>query len=308
MARAYRRACSAGSVRTRAPRPEEQHLADVSPLRDRPAWSALQAHHDELSAAHLRDLFAADPGRGGALQRRRGRPASRLLEEPDRRRDAAAAARAGCAVRAARAHRRDVPRRPDQRLRGPLGAPRRAADAARRHAGRRRRGRRRPGPRGARPDGGVRRRRALGRVDRPHRQADPQRRQRRDRRLRPRPGDGVRGAALLLGPRPDAALRLERRLDGHRRGDPRPRSRGDAVHHRLEDVHDARDDDQRDDRRASGRWPRSGTRRPWPSTSSPSPRTPSAWRRSASTPPTCSGSGTGSAAATRWTRRSASRR
>ena len=38
-------------------------MADVPPLRDRPAWSALQAHHDELSAAHLRDLFAADPGR-----------------------------------------------------------------------------------------------------------------------------------------------------------------------------------------------------------------------------------------------------
>ncbi len=38
-------------------------MADVPPLRDRPAWSALQAHHDELSAAHLRDLFAADPER-----------------------------------------------------------------------------------------------------------------------------------------------------------------------------------------------------------------------------------------------------
>ena len=34
----------------------------------------------------------------------------------------------------------------------------------------------------------------LRRVARPHRQADPQRRQRRHRRLRPRPGDGLRGA------------------------------------------------------------------------------------------------------------------
>ncbi|MDT4951619.1 MAG: glucose-6-phosphate isomerase, partial [Pseudonocardiales bacterium] len=33
-------------------------------LRDRPAWSALRAHHDEISATHLRDLFAADPERG----------------------------------------------------------------------------------------------------------------------------------------------------------------------------------------------------------------------------------------------------
>ena len=36
---------------------------DVLPLRDRPAWPALRAHHDEISGAHLRDLFAADPGR-----------------------------------------------------------------------------------------------------------------------------------------------------------------------------------------------------------------------------------------------------
>ncbi|GAA4941037.1 hypothetical protein GCM10023238_03440 [Streptomyces heliomycini] len=41
----------------------------------------------------------------------------------------------------------------------------------------------------------------LRRVDRPHRQARPQRRQHRHRRLRPRPGDGVRGAARLHRPR-----------------------------------------------------------------------------------------------------------
>ena len=43
-------------------------------------------------------------------------------------------------------------------------------------------------------------------------------------------------------------------------------------------------------------------------TSPPSRRTPRPWPRSGSTPRTCSASGTGSAAATRWTRRSASRR
>ncbi|PTA69067.1 glucose-6-phosphate isomerase [Deinococcus arcticus] len=32
-----------------------------------PAWKALQEHHDELKAAHLRDLFAADPTRGETL-------------------------------------------------------------------------------------------------------------------------------------------------------------------------------------------------------------------------------------------------
>ena len=35
----------------------------------------------------------------------------------------------------------------------------------------------------------------------PHRQADPQRDQHRDRRLGPRPGDGLRGAAPLLAAR-----------------------------------------------------------------------------------------------------------
>ena len=49
------------------------------------------------------------------------------------------------------------------------------------------------------------------------------------------------------------------------------------------------------------------TKRRSPSTSSPSRPTPPRSRSSASTPPTCSGSGTGSAAATRWIRPSASR-
>jgi glucose-6-phosphate isomerase len=36
----------------------------VAPLRERPAWSALQKHYDEIRDLHLRELFAADPGRG----------------------------------------------------------------------------------------------------------------------------------------------------------------------------------------------------------------------------------------------------
>ena len=36
-------------------------------LTGRPAWQALVAHHREIGATHLRDLFAADPGRGERL-------------------------------------------------------------------------------------------------------------------------------------------------------------------------------------------------------------------------------------------------
>ena len=109
-------------------------------------------------------------------------------------------------------------------------------------------------------------------------------------------------------PRHDVPLRLERRRHRLRRGDARPRPGRDAVHRLVEDVHDARDDDQRPHGPrlgARGARRRGGDRQ--------------ALRRgldqrrrgrasSASTPPTCSASGTGSAAATRWTRRSASRR
>jgi glucose-6-phosphate isomerase len=39
----------------------------IPPLRERPAWTALEGHHADLEDAHLRDLFAADPGRGERL-------------------------------------------------------------------------------------------------------------------------------------------------------------------------------------------------------------------------------------------------
>jgi glucose-6-phosphate isomerase len=51
-----------------------------------------------------------------------------------------------------------------------------------------------------------------------------------------------------------------------------------------------------------------GDARPWPGISRPSRPMPPKWRSSASTRPTCSASGTGSAAATRWTRPLACRR
>ena len=34
------------------------------PLRQRPAWAALEAHSEQLKGRHLRDLFAEDPERG----------------------------------------------------------------------------------------------------------------------------------------------------------------------------------------------------------------------------------------------------
>ena len=147
---------------------------------------------------------------------------------------------------------------------------RRAARAARRAHRRRRRGRRARGARRARPHGGLRRPGAQRRVDRTHRQAHPQRDQHRHRRLRPRSGDGLRGAAPLRAARPDAALRLQRRRHRLRRGDARPRRGGDAVHRLLEDLHHAGDDDQRADGARAGAWPRCATRRRSRSTSSPS--------------------------------------
>ncbi len=38
-----------------------------TPLRDRPAWKALERHHEQISRQHLRELFAADPDRGERL-------------------------------------------------------------------------------------------------------------------------------------------------------------------------------------------------------------------------------------------------
>jgi glucose-6-phosphate isomerase len=38
-----------------------------TPLRQRKAWQALDRHHGEIAGQHLRDLFAADPGRGERL-------------------------------------------------------------------------------------------------------------------------------------------------------------------------------------------------------------------------------------------------
>ena len=152
---------------------------------------------------------------------------------------------------------------------------------------------------------GVRRPDPLGGVEGAHRQADPQHRQHRHRRQRSRPGDGLRGAQALQPAGPDVPLRLQRGRHRLRREDPRPGPGGDAVHRLVQDVHHAGDDDERRLRAglvARRRW---ATTPPWPSISSRCPPTPTRSASSASTPPTCSASGTGSAAGTRWSRRSA---
>ena len=51
----------------------------------------------------------------------------------------------------------------------------------------------------------------------------------------------------------DVPLRLQRRRHRLRRGGPRSRSGGDALHRLVEDLHDAGDHDQRPDARATGR-------------------------------------------------------
>ena len=38
-----------------------------TPLAERPAWRALVEHHKKIATLHLRDLFAADAGRGERL-------------------------------------------------------------------------------------------------------------------------------------------------------------------------------------------------------------------------------------------------
>jgi glucose-6-phosphate isomerase len=40
---------------------------EPAPLREVPAWAELQAHYEKIRGTHLRELFAADPGRGERL-------------------------------------------------------------------------------------------------------------------------------------------------------------------------------------------------------------------------------------------------
>ena len=100
------------------------------PLRERPSWKALEQHHAEIGGRHLRDLFAAEPGRGERLSAEAAGlyldySKNRVTDETLR-----AAARARPRVRAGAADRDMMfARRADQHLGAPVGAARRAADA-----------------------------------------------------------------------------------------------------------------------------------------------------------------------------------
>ena len=136
-----------------------------------------------------------------------------------------------------------------------------------------------------------------------HRQAHSQRGEHRDRRLRPRAGDGLRSAEALQRSGHDVPFRLQRGWHGFRRSGPRSRRGGDAVHGLFEDLHHTGDDDQRPHgaRLVAGRpgRRREGDRA---STSWRCRRTPRRWRSSGSIRPTCSASGTGWAGAIPWNR------
>ena len=225
--------------------------AAQSELRRRPAYMALEAHREQIGSP-ARAVRAGPRSRHPPDDRGRG-PVSGLLQELGHGRDAEAAQHPRRGVRSARAHRRDVRGRADQRHRRPLRPAHRAAGTEKRRDRRRRHGCRARGPRRAGADGHLRGRDPLRRVERALGTPHPQRGQHRHRRLRPRAGDGLRGAAPLRHARVDLPVRLQRRRDGLRRGHARPRPGRDAVHRRVEDVHHARDDDQRAARRGTGR-------------------------------------------------------
>ena len=174
---------------------------------------------------HLRDLFASDPARGTRLTA----DAAGLYLDYSKNRitDETLRLLVALAEQAGVAERRDamfagehINVTEDRAvLHVALRMPREPL------ARRRRRGRRRRGARGARPDGGV-----LASASAPASGgATPgkpirERRQHRDRRLRPRPRDGLRRAPALQPARHDLPLRLERRRHRFRRGDARSRS------------------------------------------------------------------------------------
>ena len=112
-----------------------------------------------------------------------------------------------------------------------------------------------------------------------------ERRQHRHRRLRPRTGDGLRGTEALQRSGHDVSLRFERRRNRLRGSGPRSRSRGNAVHRLFENIHDARDDDQRPHRsRLVARCFRGRRQERSPSILSRCRRTRRKWRSSASIP------------------------
>ena len=276
-------------------------------LTSRPAWKALQTHWDTLGGVHLRELFAADPARGEQFNA----DAAGLYFDYSKQRITAEtrgllvalARECGLRERIDAMFRGDKINVSEKRavlhvaLRAPAGSaitvdgtnvvPEVQGILARMETFSR----------------GIRSGEWKGHTG---------------KRIRNVVNIGIGGSdlgpvmayealALVQRPRAHAALRFECRRHGLRRGDARPRRRRDAVHRVVEDVHDARDDDQRADRARVERRRARRAMRPSRSTSSRSRPTPTASRSSASTRRTCLDSGIGSAAVTRWMPRSVSR-
>ena len=250
----------------------------LAPLPERKAWQALTRHHAEIAGQHLRDLFAADPGRGERLARRGGRAVPGLLQEPGHRRDDAAAGRAGRGVAAWR--NGGTPCSAASTSTCPRTAPcctSRCGCPRTQHARRRRR--RRGGARSTRCWTGwrdfanrIRSGEWKGYTGKPIRNVVNVGIGGSDLG----PGDGVRGAAALHA-RGTSTFRFVSNVDSTdfveatRDLD----RRRDAVHHLLQDVRHAGDADQRHLGPGLGASARSATRTRWPSTSSRCRPTPS---------------------------------
>ena len=232
----------------------------MPPLRERPAWAALAAHHEQIAARTCASCSPPTPARGERLT---AEGAGLYLDySKNRVTDETLALLVELAEQSGLGERiaGDVRGRADQRLGEPLGAARGAADAA----------------------GGSLIVDGVDVVAQVHEVLD--RMGAFAERVRSgewlgHTGKPIRNVVNIgiggsdLGPvmayealrhyssaRADVPVRVERRRDRLRRGDPRPRPRGDAVHRLLEDVHDARDDDQRALGARVGAAPRWATR------------------------------------------------
>ena len=218
------------------------------PLRLRKSWAALALHHAQVKDLHLRQLFASDPRRGERMTLE----AAGIFLDYSKNRVTDETLRLLLQLAEESGLREQI----DAMFRGEKINV--TEDRAVLHVALR-------APRGASivVDGknvvpevhavldrmaAFSDARAGRRLEGAHRQADPERRQHRHRRLRPRAGDGLRGAPALQRSGADVPLRLERGRDGPRRGHPRPRPGGDSLRRLLEDLHHARDDDERPER------------------------------------------------------------
>ena len=226
-------------------------MSGAASLSGLPEWKALEAHYESVKDLHLRALFASDPGRA---ERFTVEAAGLFLDySKNRITDETVRLLLDLAQRARRrgAARRDVLGREDQRQREPrraaCGAARRTRSDASSSTARTSCPRSTPCSTGWRPS--------------PTRCAPAPGRGTRGKRIRNVVNIGIGGSYLgpemayralraFRDPDLDVSLRRQCRRRRLHQGDGGPRSARDAVHHRLEDLHDARDDDQR------GRGPR----------------------------------------------------